>query len=130
VKVFEQYRNFLLSIKVQTPVAAYEFAAASWHYDHEDHRCPMIVGSNRCSFTNRLQDLARKYETLKSMSDFLVRFTTVTWTSITTALVPTRSAAREQTPTSGTETGSLTKCRFHPISMCYMKFFSAAARVA
>lgn len=37
---FEQYRNFLLSIKEQTPVAAYEFAAASWHYDHEDHRCP------------------------------------------------------------------------------------------
>ena len=40
MKVFEQYRNFLLSIKEQTPVAAYEFAAAPWHYDREDHRCP------------------------------------------------------------------------------------------
>src|ERR1700675_1344310 len=40
VKAFEQYRNFLLSIKEQMPAAAYEFAAASWHYDHEDNRCP------------------------------------------------------------------------------------------
>jgi hypothetical protein len=89
---------------------------------------PMIVGSNRCSFTNRLQDLARKKEALKSMSGFLVRCTTLTWTSISTAFVPTHSAGTDQTPTSGMETGSLTKCRFHPISMCYMKFFSAAVR--
>ena len=90
---------------------------------------PMIVGSNRRSFTNRLQDLARKKETLKSMSGFLLRFTTLTWTSTSTAFVPTHSAGTDPTPTSGMETGSLTKCRFHPISMCYMKFFSAAVRV-
>ena len=90
---------------------------------------PMIVRLNRCSFTNRLQDFARKKETLKSMSGFSVRFTTLTWTSISTAFVPTHSAGRDQTPTSGMETGSLTKCRFHPISKCYMKFFSAAVRV-
>ncbi len=81
---------------------------------------PMIVRLNRCSFTNRLQDFAMKKETLKSMSGFSVRFT---------AFVPTHSAGRDQTPTSGMETGSLTKCRFHPISKCYMKFFSAAVRV-
>jgi hypothetical protein len=90
---------------------------------------PMIVGSNRCSFTNRLQDLARKKETLKSMSGLLERCTTLAWTSISTACVPTHAAGTDQTPTSGVETGSLTKCRFHPISMCYMKFFSAAVRV-
>jgi len=87
---------------------------------------PMIVWSNRCSFTNRLQDLARKKETLKSMSGFLVRRTTLTWTSISTAFVPTHSAGTEQTPTSGMETGSLTKCRFHPISMCIL--FSSGER--
>src|SRR5260370_25625875 len=40
VKAFQDYRNFLLSVKDRLPPSAYEFAAAPWHYDHEDHRCP------------------------------------------------------------------------------------------
>ena len=39
-KAFQDYRNFLLSIRERIPASAYEFAAAPWHYDHEDHRCP------------------------------------------------------------------------------------------
>ena len=39
-KAFQEYRNFLLSVKAQLPMSAYEFAAAPWHYDYEDHRCP------------------------------------------------------------------------------------------
>jgi len=37
---FEQYRTFLISAKDRFPSSAYEFATASWHYDHSDHRCP------------------------------------------------------------------------------------------
>jgi hypothetical protein len=40
VKAFQDYRNFLLSVKERLPPSAYEFAAAPWHYDHENHRCP------------------------------------------------------------------------------------------
>jgi hypothetical protein len=94
VKVFEQYRNFRLSIKEQTPVAVMDLRQHRGIMTTKTTIAPMIVGSNRCSFTNRLQDLARKKETLKSMSDFLVRFTTVTWTSITTAFVPTHSGGK------------------------------------
>ena len=34
------YRAYLDSVKGQLPRAAYEFAAAAWHYDFEDHRSP------------------------------------------------------------------------------------------
>jgi hypothetical protein len=39
-KAFQVYRDFLLSIPERIPVSAGEFAAAPWHYHHEDHRCP------------------------------------------------------------------------------------------
>ena len=39
-KAFQEYRNFLNASKDRFPASAFEFAAAPWHYDHEDHRCP------------------------------------------------------------------------------------------
>jgi len=37
---FENYKNYLIENKHHFPDAAYEFAAASWHYDPQDPRCP------------------------------------------------------------------------------------------
>jgi hypothetical protein len=34
------YRKYLQSVKERLSVTAFEFAAAAWHYDHSDHRCP------------------------------------------------------------------------------------------
>lgn len=34
------YRKFLESVRPNLPPSAYDFASASWHYDHSDHRCP------------------------------------------------------------------------------------------
>ena len=34
------YRAYLESVRHSLPASAYEFAAAPWHYDHSDHRCP------------------------------------------------------------------------------------------
>lgn len=36
----QNYRNYLASIKSITPPSAFAFAAAAWHYDHMDRRCP------------------------------------------------------------------------------------------
>lgn len=38
--VFEEYRQYLNSVKSLMPPGAYEFATAEWHYDPSDHRCP------------------------------------------------------------------------------------------
>ena len=40
VAAFEHYYKYLDSIRSVLPASAYEFAAAPWHYDHNDHRCP------------------------------------------------------------------------------------------
>jgi hypothetical protein len=34
------YRAYLESVREKLPTSTYEFAAAFWHYDHHDHRCP------------------------------------------------------------------------------------------
>jgi hypothetical protein len=34
------YREYLQSVKERLPISAFEFAAAAWHYDYSDHRCP------------------------------------------------------------------------------------------
>ena len=39
-KVFNDYREYLYTIKTQLPKEAYEFAIADWHYDFSDSRCP------------------------------------------------------------------------------------------
>jgi hypothetical protein len=36
----QSYREYLQSVKADFPPNAYEFAAAPWHYDTDDHRCP------------------------------------------------------------------------------------------
>src|SRR5437763_6043396 len=36
----QRYRDYLGAMREQMPASAYVFAAASWHFDHEDHRCP------------------------------------------------------------------------------------------
>lgn len=37
---FGAYKKYLESVKERLPLSAFEFAAAAWHYDHTDHRCP------------------------------------------------------------------------------------------
>ena len=37
---FRAYQEYLPTVKDRLPSSAFEFAAAPWHYDHEDHRCP------------------------------------------------------------------------------------------
>lgn len=37
---FDAYYSYLESVREKLPPAAYEFAAARWHYDPEDHRSP------------------------------------------------------------------------------------------
>lgn len=37
---YETYYTYLESIKDSIPKSAYLFATASWHYNHEDPRCP------------------------------------------------------------------------------------------
>ena len=37
---FADYRVYLESVREKLPAFAYEFAAAPWHYDYRDHRCP------------------------------------------------------------------------------------------
>lgn len=34
------YRDYLASVKSITPPSAHAFAAAAWHYNHMDRRCP------------------------------------------------------------------------------------------
>ena len=38
--LFERYYEYLESVKERMPREAYSFAAADWHYDHDDPRCP------------------------------------------------------------------------------------------
>lgn len=38
--LFERYYEYLESVKERIPGEAYSFAAADWHYDHNDPRCP------------------------------------------------------------------------------------------
>ena len=40
VRAFRDYSAYLRSVRERLPKSAYEFAAAPWHYDHNDHRCP------------------------------------------------------------------------------------------
>jgi hypothetical protein len=37
---FQAYTTYLESVRHVLPESAYAFAAARWHYDHTDHRCP------------------------------------------------------------------------------------------
>lgn len=37
---FDDYSNYLASVRNQLPASAHAFAAAIWHYDFSDHRCP------------------------------------------------------------------------------------------
>jgi hypothetical protein len=37
---FQAYTAYLESIRHALPKSAYDFAAAPWHYDYTDHRCP------------------------------------------------------------------------------------------
>lgn len=37
---FGAYSQYLESIKNSIPASAFEFAVATWHYQHDDHRCP------------------------------------------------------------------------------------------
>lgn len=37
---YDQYYQYLESIKTALPPSAYDFAVASWHYDFRDHRSP------------------------------------------------------------------------------------------
>jgi hypothetical protein len=39
-ELFERYYQYLESVKERMPGEAYSFAAADWHYDHDDPRCP------------------------------------------------------------------------------------------
>jgi hypothetical protein len=39
-KGFRAYQQYLSTVKEQLPSSAFEFAAAPWHFDHRDHRCP------------------------------------------------------------------------------------------
>ena len=48
---WSKYCDYLESVRTHLPVAAYNFASASWHYDFTDHRAPhdgwlehMIIG--------------------------------------------------------------------------------------
>jgi len=34
------YKSYLQSVQNSLPPRVFEFAAAPWHYDHTDHRCP------------------------------------------------------------------------------------------
>ncbi len=38
--LYKKYRDYLESVKGRIPKAAFSFATADWHYNHEDHRCP------------------------------------------------------------------------------------------
>ncbi len=40
VSELRAYTEYLQSVKERLPLSAFEFAAAAWHYDHNDHRCP------------------------------------------------------------------------------------------
>jgi len=37
---FQAYTAYLESIRHALPKSAYDFAAAQWHYNYTDHRCP------------------------------------------------------------------------------------------
>ena len=37
---WDDYQSYLASVADRLPASAREFAAARWHYDHDDHRCP------------------------------------------------------------------------------------------
>lgn len=37
---WQAYRDYLQSVKERLPRSAYEFAAAEWHYNFEDHKAP------------------------------------------------------------------------------------------
>lgn len=39
-KAFSNYNSYLESIRKDLPASAYDFAVASWHYNHDDHQCP------------------------------------------------------------------------------------------
>ena len=39
-QAFAIYRAYLESVLDALPAPAYAFASASWHYDHNDYRCP------------------------------------------------------------------------------------------
>jgi hypothetical protein len=39
-EAFTAYADYLRSVKGLMPDSAYEFAAAEWHYDFNDHKCP------------------------------------------------------------------------------------------
>jgi hypothetical protein len=39
-KAIAAYHAYLESVRDKLPVSAYDFAAAEWHYDYSDHRCP------------------------------------------------------------------------------------------
>jgi len=39
-KALSEYAKYLLPVRHNLPLSAYEFASAPWHYDHTDHRCP------------------------------------------------------------------------------------------
>jgi hypothetical protein len=39
-RAFAEYRAYIESVRSKLPVSAHEFAAADWHYDATDHRCP------------------------------------------------------------------------------------------
>lgn len=37
---FSNYNSYLESVRKDLPASAYDCAVASWHYNHNDHRCP------------------------------------------------------------------------------------------
>lgn len=39
-RALSEYAQYLLSIRNNLPLSAYEFASAPWHYDRTDPRCP------------------------------------------------------------------------------------------
>jgi hypothetical protein len=44
---FRDYRHYLDAQRKRMPVRAWEFAAAEWHYNPDDHRCPHDAWVNR-----------------------------------------------------------------------------------
>jgi len=50
---FRAYFDYLETIRSSLSPTAYEFAAAAWHYDHEDHRCPHDGWVEKLEITER-----------------------------------------------------------------------------
>jgi hypothetical protein len=80
--LFERYFEYLDSVKERMPREAYSFAAADWHYDHNDSRCPhdawveeLVLAEPSSGMRSEIRDLEIRVRLLGAWHDGHIELT-------------------------------------------------------